>query len=198
MVSALNSTYFNLKYISLMPLENFEGRFGGLRKFLLKLFILGILISAVISVLIALKSYKPFEKIISLFETTGKNDMFSSLGENEDGIGNEIKYVIDNIEKSINTTKKQEVELKKRVEMLNAAQAAALLAQINPHFIHNTLEVINVKAIRLTNRENEVSQMVFVSATSSPTPWTASSVRCSGSTTRMSIPGSSTPSSRTR
>ena len=51
-------------------------------------------------------------------------------------------------------------ELSQRVALLKQAQAVALQSQINPHFLHNTLDSISWTAIRLTGGKNKASVML--------------------------------------
>ncbi|MGI5895204.1 MAG: sensor histidine kinase [Candidatus Merdivicinus sp.] len=54
-----------------------------------------------------------------------------------------------------------EKELQLRLKLLDTAKAAALQAHINPHFLCNTLEVINFMALRELGEENDVSSTVI-------------------------------------
>jgi len=52
-------------------------------------------------------------------------------------------------------------ELENRLKLLDKSHFTMLQAQINPHFLYNTLETINYMALNLTeNDENEVSSAV--------------------------------------
>lgn len=74
---------------------------------------------------------------------------------------NEIKYIVQNIKGYIHNNQKLGDELKRRLFLLRKkTQMVALQSQINPHFLHNTLETIKWKAIGLTKSDNEVSMMI--------------------------------------
>lgn len=51
-------------------------------------------------------------------------------------------------------------ELESKKEILDNLQKKLLQTQINPHFINNTLETINWKAIELLDDDNEISEML--------------------------------------
>ena len=53
-----------------------------------------------------------------------------------------------------------ELDLAEKAARLKKAQAVALQAQINPHFINNTMETINWMAIGKLGGNNEISQML--------------------------------------
>lgn len=157
-VSLAASTYQNNKYVSLLPLENFGERFGKMRNFLAGILIAGLLIAILSSLIISIKTFKPLENIISLMESpAGSQERLENGEQASEYAGNEIRYILNNISKTMRINNQQETELKIRLELLKNAQAAALLAQINPHFLYNTLETINIKAIRLLKHNNEVS-----------------------------------------
>lgn len=53
-----------------------------------------------------------------------------------------------------------ERQLENRLVLLNNAQTAALQAQINPHFLYNTLDSIKWLAMEEMNGENKTSKMI--------------------------------------
>lgn len=160
-VSTQISSYQDLKFILLVPVNEFTERAGSIRKFLLQIFGAGIVISLFIAFFISLRSYKPLQRIISIMENRdGSIFIYNEENGGKQRIGNELKYIINNITKSMDTAKKQENELARRMDLLKNAQVAALLAQINPHFVHNTLETINMKAVRLNGYDNDISKMI--------------------------------------
>ena len=55
---------------------------------------------------------------------------------------------------------KVENELTTKLSSLKKAQTLALQTQINPHFLFNTLNLINILALRLTKSDNEVTRVV--------------------------------------
>lgn len=73
-----------------------------------------------------------------------KNDEFKFIFDSFNNMSNEIKHLFDVVYKE---------ELAKK-----EAQLAALQARINPHFLYNTLEIMNWKA--RINGNNELSEMI--------------------------------------
>ena len=55
-----------------------------------------------------------------------------------------------------------EAELGQRIRLLKKAQTVALQAQINPHFMYNTIDTINWMAISKMGKENDVSKMLNI------------------------------------
>lgn len=101
------------------------------------------------------KLYTPFREILALLQENGE---FSE--ENAFGSRDELEYIIGAINQKRYFDEDAGQEMAKRLELLKKAQSVALQAQINPHFINNTLETISFMAIAQLGRENEVSRMV--------------------------------------
>ena len=66
-------------------------------------------------------------------------------------------FILDSIRKMSLKNEQITEELSQRVALLKQAQAVALQSQINPHFLHNTLDSISWTAIRLTGEKQSLS-----------------------------------------
>lgn len=157
-LSNIISSYRNLRYVSLMPLDQYKKKIESKNQLLFLLILLALLVSLSVAFIISTKAFQPINKIISLIENPrtwdfGKLDMHN-------GKMNELRYITGNILNTINLNKEQENELQKRLDLLNKAQVEALQWQINPHFLYNALETVRWKAVDLTNGKNEVSKMI--------------------------------------
>ena len=157
-ITMLDSQYNGWEYISITPLNQYSQRTYDFRCFLLIAILICIVIAIIISFFISIKIFQPVKEIVSLFKTS---DDWSGIVQEKDERGfNEFKYITKNILNSLNKTTQMENELKERLKLLRKAQTISLQAQINPHFLFNTLETINWKAMMLTGGENEVSKMI--------------------------------------
>lgn len=116
-------------------------------------------IMLVISILFALyisrKIFDPFSEIMKALENAPEAEE-GNLLQNKD----EVSYIMDTIYATISRNKDVEEELLERIKLLKKAQAVALQSQINPHFINNTLEMINWMAIGRLGEENDISEML--------------------------------------
>jgi two-component system sensor histidine kinase YesM len=111
-----------------------------------------IIIMLFVSIYLALRTFKPIQNII---EAIDKN--FDS--EKTLGVDNEISYIIENINATIQDKRLVEIELEERIALLNNAYTVALQAQINPHFLYNTLETINFMAYKHFRAANDISDI---------------------------------------
>lgn len=128
-----------------------------LKLFLFLIVILGIIISLSLAFFITKKLYRPIEGIISVFDNPEK--WIENHEVNPSDI-DEFKFITNNILKHYDNQKKMETELAKRLTGLKNAQSIALITQINPHFLFNTISTIKLLSMKLTGGENDVSLMI--------------------------------------
>ena len=97
------------------------------------------------------------------------NDLVDAMNQVEEGsftvrvkmrerIPKELVRVIDGFNAMVQRTGELIVQVKKLAEARKNAELSAMEAQIDPHFLYNTLDTINWKAIE--HEEYEISQMV--------------------------------------
>ena len=101
------------------------------------------------SIFLTLRTFKPLNNIIHAIE--------EPTAEPNSSINNEVKFILDSINSTFNGKQIAEIELEQRMQLLNAAYSTALQAQINPHFLYNTLETINFMAYELLHGKNNIS-----------------------------------------
>ena len=95
--------------------------------------------------------------IISIIDSDEKN---SILGLDKNEGMDEIKYLSRNLINTIDHKDKLEKELLQKMHDLRISQVEVLQAQINPHFLRNTLATISWLSAGLTNGENEVTHVI--------------------------------------
>lgn len=141
-----------MKMINLIPEDYLYREVKEFDRFLLLLLGICILISLPISYYLANYLLKPFDILkhkILLFQSKSRSavdslDEISELGVAYDGMLSEIEYLVEKV-----------YEINQR----NAeAEFKALQAQMDPHFLFNTLESINMKAIQ--HDQFEISDMI--------------------------------------
>jgi len=115
-----------------------------------------ILITIGLGTFISIRIFSPIGTIFSSIE------QYINVLFGEDVIlkeKDELMYILNSIQKTVNKKKDIDEELAERVRLLKKAQSVALQSQINPHFFNNTLDTINWMAIGLLGGKNEISEM---------------------------------------
>lgn len=92
-------------------------------------------------------NYKSILSIIDMINKSNKNGVLENTSLNE------IKFIENYIQ---NTSTREE----NQIEQLKQAQLQVLQSQINPHFLFNTLNMINSRIIRITKSDTEVSNVI--------------------------------------
>lgn len=147
--------YTDWYYISAVPYEIYQANINVLWKDMFLVIGFGFAITVFITILISIRIYQPYKKILKVIEYP------VSLLKDEQELGpNEETYILNTIKHTMSENTIITQELKERVALLRKAQSLALQAQINPHFLFNTLDTINWSAMRLTGGKNETSSMI--------------------------------------
>jgi two-component system sensor histidine kinase YesM len=117
---------------------------------------LSALLSLVVSFIATLIAFQPIRALMASIEAPvaldNRMDQHRRFSEVET-----IKQAVHNARAA---SSRLEVALEERMEKLNNAQVRALQSQINPHFLHNTLEAIRWEAVALLGGENALSAMI--------------------------------------
>jgi two-component system sensor histidine kinase YesM len=156
-ISSEISEYYGITYISFNSVSVYKNKMDYMTTLTWLLILAIVIISIVAAFIIAVNSFRPMREIISILE---KPDEFYSTAINRpQGNLNELKYIINRILETTHRTAEMESELAGRLVQLDKSHFAMLQAQINPHFLYNTLETINWMASDfLNNYENPVSR----------------------------------------
>ena len=137
-------------YVSTLKLATYSQQITNMRSFLIIAVILSVFICICLGVYVFYIMVKPVNKILLAIDD-----------DNEISKGfNEIDFIINTISKTQKDKKRQEIELKNRVELLKKAQITAMQAQISPHFLVNILNTIRFMSMKLTGGNNDVSNAV--------------------------------------
>ena len=114
-----------------------------------------LIISVLFALYISRKIFDPFSEIMKALEDIPEAEE-GQLLQNKD----EVSYIMDSIYATISRNKDVEEELLERIKLLKKTQAVALQSQINPHFINNTLQVVNWMATGCLGENNDISEML--------------------------------------
>lgn len=116
-----------------------------------------IVVCALSSCLLAAHTYRPIRFILKEVDEHENDDKFIVGGKKND----EVQYILDKIQKAKRTNEKMALETKEWMQKLENAQMQVLQSQINPHFLYNTLDVINWMVMEKAGKENEASKAIY-------------------------------------
>ena len=122
------------------------------------IYIAGILclVSMIIAYFISIRVTRPINKLIKAAEKIGAGDFDLVLQEEGDVEFSHLIKTINNMSSEIKTLIRENYEVKIREK---EAAIGALTLQLNPHFLYNTINIINWMAIR--NKQKDISKMLM-------------------------------------
>lgn len=146
-----NSNYF---LTSSVDLTRFNKGMVNLWIIILFCIILILVIPFVISFYLSTQFYKSITEIITLFqdETTTTFTPGKQF--------NELLFISNNILNIINKKNNVELALAEKITNLKKAQSMALQMQVNPHFLFNTLNLVNVLVMKDTKRDSDAATVI--------------------------------------
>lgn len=144
-------TFQNKRYILVIDVANFSYiRMSIIYQVLIVLYM--ILVFAVIYLLSKKYARYYYENISDVIDILSVYDTEGNVLEK----ANEFSYIKNNISQLIEKNDSNEIQLSKNVLQLKKAQLNALQMQINPHFILNTLNMVNLMLIREGDLHHDV------------------------------------------
>ncbi|GGF90845.1 two-component sensor histidine kinase [Paenibacillus albidus] len=159
-VQLLNIGNTGMVAAAIIPESQIEQSLQTLRFSLIGIVILCILISITVTFTVIRRYSKKIHRIVFYMRRWQEGDLSKRIrmeGEDElQQISQSFNYMCDRLESYIQTVYVSEIKQKN-------AQLVALQAQINPHFLYNTLESIRMKAI--SSGARDVGQMIYILAT---------------------------------
>ena len=114
--------------------------------------LLVLFLPAILAFYISMQFYDSITELIKQFQNVDT--------DNTEGDKDEIVLITKNIMKLINSNMKKGFELKEKNIALKKSQTHAMQNQINPHFIFNTLNLINMIIINIVHGENEAELVI--------------------------------------
>lgn len=147
------------KYLYLTDLQQYNERKIQLMTTIAVVGFLLILLSVVVSFLVSVHVFLPVKKIMEMLADPKQFYDTSEEGEKQNQ-RDEMKFITSSFLESYKKEEQNRKELAKYVTSLKKAQIALLQAQINPHFLFNTLQSINFMVIGFTKSDNEPSKAI--------------------------------------
>ncbi|RRD92953.1 sensor histidine kinase [Clostridiales bacterium COT073_COT-073] len=156
-VDQIKSRRFGWTYTSAIPKKLLFSSVRSIIGSLTVVLLAGLLFSTVIGILVARRRYKSALSAIDFVNAGGKvGESFLPLWKRDDI----YDYFMQKTLTDYAVSQELERQIWEQAYQLRTMELVALQAQINPHFLFNTLEVIKWESISLTGGGNSVSQML--------------------------------------
>ena len=117
--------------------------------------IITILLTLILSFYVSVKMYSAIAEIIAGIEVPSLQSL-----SNQKSQFNELLYINNNIISIMDKNAVIEKELEDRITQLRRAQSVALQTQINPHFIFNTLNLVNVFIMKIIKKDTDATKII--------------------------------------
>ena len=143
-----------INYALTMPINTYVSEFSSLFYNTKTFIIFALLFCIMLSIFTAFRSYSAIKTIMDVFK---KHGIYYTSDSDK---SSELDFITSNIITHIETNKTMRQEFFKQYNELQKSQTAVLQSQITPHFLRNTLEVINLKAFEEFNGINPISDML--------------------------------------
>jgi two-component system sensor histidine kinase YesM len=148
------SSATDLRYEQRLSLSRFSARLKTMRDLSTALSLLSLATALVASVLVAWSNYRPIRRLLDVLEDPDP-DLLSDKRQDE------VRYIAAGLVRTIQSNRTLREEMQTQLSLLDRTRTAALQAQINPHFLYNTLDSIRWSALELTGGDNKVSAMIY-------------------------------------
>ncbi len=154
LISIVNSPSFNWSYISVVPVSSVLEQFSNIRS-LVNIFIaISFVICLVLAFFYTAYTYRPIRIMLEIFSVENHSKKDRDYSKDEYG------YIIFNFIQTLKEKQEAQENLLREKLLQKEMSQIALQSQINPHFLYNTLEVINWETVRLMGADNNVSKML--------------------------------------
>lgn len=144
-VSSYESAESGLKYIYLSPMGRYAAQTRMSRQLTVVSTAMSLLLSLVTAMTLALLGYQPIRQLSQAL----------GLGDGRQRPADELAFIRERVRAQEKSNRDLQGDLNQHMANLNRAQIAALQAQINPHFISNTLMALSGSVAQIMGTECE-------------------------------------------
>lgn len=150
--TVIASENHDFKMISSISTSVYESSYKNVAKIMITYFIVTFLLVILFSLIVAIIFYRSVVRVV--LKATG-NDNFNIPDEN-----NELMYLSDTLLNTVKNHKEIESQLVEKIGKLKKAQSIALQTQINPHFLFNSLNLVNGFILEETRGDSRASTTI--------------------------------------
>ncbi|MCL2163614.1 MAG: sensor histidine kinase [Oscillospiraceae bacterium] len=157
MLNVLYSERFNWKYISMIPENSLYQLPRELTQIVIILLSLSLIFGISLIFHFTKNNYKNISSIIKLMDSFELNDPLPPAPEI---VNDEYGYIMNNLLKTFIEQSRLKIQLTEKKYELQRLEMLALQSQLNPHFLYNTLDTINWKALGMFGGYNDINVAV--------------------------------------
>lgn len=144
----------NWRYITIIPASQIFGQVMQIQKSLIAIILIAVLLVLTITFLLSNIFYKPLEKIVSAMQEIENRNLNVRIDDNRGDEYHKVYKGFNNMVAELNLLLK---DLTNEKILKKEAEIKLLQAQINPHFLYNTLE--SIYSIAKIKKVEEISEM---------------------------------------
>lgn len=139
-VSQVVSNYYDWSYVNLYGPEDSIRDFATIRNLILFSLFIILAVGFAAAIYFSYTAYQPIQSILDILD---RPEQWNQANKSD----GEMKYIASRIVTMLQTNRDLETEFQKQMKTLNDTYAYALQVQINPHFLFNTLNLINMMIV---------------------------------------------------
>jgi two-component system sensor histidine kinase YesM len=142
---------------AVVPESSFSRLTTQLRTVTALLLALSLILAVIPAYYLTRRNHSNINRIISIIDSAENQRPLPPL---PDVVKDEYSYIIHNIMNTFIERSYLKLQLSERKYRLQAAELLALQSQINPHFLHNTLETIYWEILRISGKPTIAHRMI--------------------------------------
>jgi len=164
-ISNVNSESYECRYILCTPMTYFEKRLDEVNRFIWNVIIFTLILGILVAYIVTLHSFRPIQRIMNEIDDNTEEGIkvkgeISGDKTEDERFENELHYITEMVKLARRRSDRFQMETEMWMRKLSDAQMLALQNQIDPHYLYNTLDMINWEAVKLLGYDNSISDML--------------------------------------